>query len=278
MSKIEDPLCASQPVEIEADAIQVTRPREGVALISIVSQPLGVLRHAVKRALLRTIRDLEVDESIRCAVLTGVGKAFSVGSDIHDFSQEVGWLLENDYVEAGLNQAIEDARFPVIAACNGHALGGGAVLALACDLRVAGESAKFGFPEVKVGAFASGSGTQRLPRLVGRGRALDLLLTGRVINADEALQYGMVEYLYPDGEMLNRALDLAELIARMPAGAIAATKQCVNAGLREGIQAGLALESDLRVKTGRGQDAIEGRLAFLEKRSPQFNRKPHQDS
>lgn len=278
MSKIEDPLCASQPVEIEADAIQVTRPREGVALISIVSQPLGVLRHAVKRALLRTIRDLEVDESIRCAVLTGVGKAFSVGSDIHDFSQEVGWLLENDYVEAGLNQAIEDARFPVIAACNGHALGGGAVLALACDLRVAGESAKFGFPEVKVGAFASGSGTQRLPRLVGRGRALDLLLTGRVINADEALQYGMVEYLYPDGEMLNRALDLAELIARMPAGAIAATKQCVNAGLREGIQAGLALESDLRVKTGRGQDAIEGRSAFLEKRSPQFNRKPHQDS
>lgn len=278
MSKIEDPLCASQPVEIEADAIQVTRPREGVALISIVSQPLGVLRHAVKRALLRTIRDLEVDESIRCAVLTGVGKAFSVGSDIHDFSQEVGWLLENDYVEAGLNQAVEDARFPVIAACNGHALGGGAVLALACDLRVAGESAKFGFPEVKVGAFASGSGTQRLPRLVGRGRALDLLLTGRVINADEALQYGMVEYLYPDGEMLNRALDLAELIARMPAGAIAATKQCVNAGLREGIQAGLALESDLRVKTGRGQDAIEGRSAFLEKRSPQFNRKPHQDS
>lgn len=262
----------------ENAALQVTRPRNGVALISIVSQPLGVLRHAVKRAILQILQELEADPSIRCAVLTGTGKAFSVGSDIRDFSQEVGWLLENDYVEAGLNQAIEDARFPIIAACNGHSLGGGAVLALACDLRVAAESARFGFPEVKVGAFASGSGTQRLPRLVGRGRALDLLLTGRVITAGEAMQYGLVEYVYPDEEMLEQALDLAEQIAGLPAAVTAATKRCVNVGLREGIQAGLALESDLRVKTGRGADAIEGRSAFLEKRPPRFNQPPEGNS
>ena len=255
----------------ETDAIEVTRPRPGVALISIVSRPLGVLRHAVKRALLNVLTELEADSSIRCAVLTGAGKAFSVGSDINDFSQEVGWLLENDYVEAGLNQAIESARFPVIAACNGHSFGGGAVLALACDIRVAAESAHFGFPEVKVGAFASGSGTQRLPRLVGRGRAMDLLLTGRVISAREALDYGMVEYVYPDETMLEQALDQAELIASMPGLVTAATKKCVNTGLREGMQAGLALESDLRVKTGRGSDAVEGRASFLEKRPPRFN-------
>ncbi len=274
MTITDHPDSSPAGLRLETEAIQVTRPRLGVALISIVSQPLGVLRHAVKRALLQVLRDLEADSSVRCAVLTGAGKAFSVGSDINDFSQEVGWLLENDYVEAGLNQAVEDARFPVIAACNGHALGGGAVLALACDLRVASESARFGFPEVKVGAFASGSGTQRLPHLVGRGRALDLLLTGRVISAADALQYGMVEYVYPDAEMLERALDLAEQIASMPGQVTAATKRCVNEGLRQGIQAGLALESDLRVKTGRGPDAIEGRAAFLEKRPPRFNQNP----
>ena len=255
----------------EADAIRVTRPRAGVALVSIVSAPLGVLRHAVKRALGSTLHRLETDPEVRCLVLTGTGKAFSVGSDIRDFSQNVGWLLENDYWEAGLNQAIEDASFPVIAACNGHTLGGGAVLALACDIRVAAASAKFGFPEVKVGAFASGSGTQRLPRLVGRGRALDLLLTGRIIDAAEALSYGLVEYLFPDGEMVEKTLDIAEGIAAFPGSATAATKRCVNEGLREGIRAGLDLEQNLRVRTGRSADASEGRQAFLEKRPARFN-------
>jgi enoyl-CoA hydratase/carnithine racemase len=255
----------------ESSAIQIDRPRDGVAVMTIVSQPLGVLRHAVKRALMRVMTELEQDGSVRCIVLTGIGKAFSVGSDIRDFSQEVGWLLENDYWESRLNQMLENARFPIIAACNGHTLGGGAVLALACDFRIASTSANFGFPEVKVGAFASGSGTQRLPRLVGRGRALDLLLTGRVITAEQALQYGLVEYVFPDHEMLAKAIEMAAMIASHSGQATAATKHCVNQGLRLGWQAGLALESDLRVKTGRGLDAIEGREAFLEKRTPKFN-------
>ena len=255
----------------ETEAIRVTRPADGVALITISSEPLGVLRHAVKRALMSTLVELNQDLSIRCAVITGVGKAFSVGSDINDFSQEVGWLLENDYWESSLNQQIEDSRFPIIAACNGHTLGGGAVLALACDFRVASESAKFGFPEVKVGAFASGSGTQRLPRLVGRGRAMDLLLTGRVVDAQSALQYGLVEYVFPDEKMMEEVLNIAKTIASYSGPVVAAAKRCVNVGLAEGMKAGLALESDLRVKTGRGKDSVEGRSAFLEKRSPRFN-------
>ena len=146
---------------MERAAVLVERPSDGVVLLTIASKPLGVLRFGVKRALQAVLAELEADRSVRCVVLTGVEKAFSVGSDIRDFSLEVGWLLENEYVEAGLNAAIENSRLPVIAALNGFALGGGAVLALACDIRVAARSLKIGFPEVKVGAFASGSGTQR---------------------------------------------------------------------------------------------------------------------
>lgn len=256
--------------EPDPDAIQVEYPQKGVALISISSEPLGVLRFAVKRALAATLVELEADKRIRCLVLTGTGRAFSVGSDIKDFRQELGWLLENEYVEAGLNAAIENLRLPVIAACNGFTLGGGAVLALACDIRIAANSAKFGFPEVKVGAFASGSGTQRLPRLVGRGRALDLLLTGRTINSQEALEIGLVEYVVTDDELLERAVELAAQIAANAAPAVSATKRCVNVGLRDGIEAGLAMERQLRVETGTGPDATEGKAAFLEKRPPNF--------
>lgn len=260
----------SAPFE-ETDAIKITRPVDGVVVLTIQSEPLGVLRHAVKRALMTVFHDLENDTTVRCVVITGVGKSFSVGSDINDFSQDAGWLLENDYWESTLNQTIEDARFPVIAACNGFAFGGGAVLALACDFRVASEGAKFGFPEVKVGAFASGSGTQRLPRLVGRGRALELLLTGRTITAQEALAYQMVEYVFPDEGFLDEVVKIAAVIASYSGLVTAATKKCVNTGLRDGIIAGQALESDLRVKTGRGKDAVEGRNAFLQKRPPKFN-------
>jgi enoyl-CoA hydratase/carnithine racemase len=256
--------------EMEENAILVSQPRQGITLIEIASQPLGVLRFGVKRALAAILSELEADPSVRCVVLTGVGRAFSVGSDIRDFSTEVGWLLENEYVEAGLNAAIEHSRLPIIAALNGFTMGGGAVLALACDIRIATESTQIGFPEVKVGAFASGRGTQRLPRLVGRGRALDLLMTGRSIDAVEALAIGLVEYVVPNEQLIDRALELADQIAANSAPAVSATKRCVNTGLREGFEAGLAMERQLRVQTGPGKDAIEGRNAFVEKRDPKF--------
>jgi len=255
---------------LETNAIQIERPFPGVVLITIRSQPLGVLRFGVKRALRAALAELETDRTVRCVVLTGVEKAFSVGSDINDFSTDVGWLLENDYVEAGLNATIENSRLPLIAAVNGYALGGGAVLALACDIRMAAQSAKFGFPEVKVGAFASGSGTQRLPRLIGRGRALDLLMTGRTIDAQEALRIGLVEYVVPDEELLDRVSELAVAIGTNSALAVSASKYCVTVGLRDGFEAGLAAEREQRIRTGRGPDAIEGRNAFLEKRKPNF--------
>jgi len=257
--------------EIEESAVEVTRPRNGVALVQIKSEPLGVLRVSVKRAIHRVLAELEADQSMRCIVLTGFGRAFSVGSDIRDFSPDATWLKEAELVERGLNAAIEESPLPVIAACNGFTLGGGAVLALACDIRMAAESANFGFPEVNVGVFASGSGTQRLPRLVGRGRALDLLLTGRTINAAEAYEFGLVEYLIPDDDLVEKALELAASIAEKPRSVLTATKQCVTVGLNDGLAAGLTMELALRVENGLGADAAEGRAAFIEKRPARFH-------
>ncbi|MBT4304872.1 MAG: hypothetical protein HOD40_03795 [Chloroflexi bacterium] len=257
--------------EIERQAIDLSYPSAGIALIKIQSEPLGVLRFGVKQALQKNLAELENDNKTRCIILTGSEKSFSVGSDVRDFSTEVGWLLENDYIEAGLNAAIEKSPLPIIAAVNGFAFGGGAVLSLACDIRIASETAKFGFPEVKVGAFASGSGTQRLPRIVGRGRALDLLFTGRTIDANEALEIGLVEFVFPEELLLVRAIEYAKSIAKNSSSGIAATKRSVIVGLNDGIEAGLAEEKKQRVLTGRGKDAQEGRNAFLEKRDPNFS-------
>lgn len=266
-----DALTYFPPGPVESESIAVEKPLPGVALVKIQSRPLGVLRFGVKRALWSTLLRLETDPQVRCLVLTGLERAFSVGSDIRDFSTEIEWLVENERVEAGLNAVIEASRLPVLAAVNGFALGGGAVLALACDIRLAAQSARFGFPEVKVGAFASGSGTQRLSFLVGRGRALDLLLTGRTVEAGEALAIGLVEYVLPDDQLLPKALALAAEIATNAPLAVAASKRCVSTGLRKGFEAGLAMEREMRLRTGRGPDAIEGRAAFLEKRPPSFS-------
>jgi len=257
---------------IETESVQVSESRDGVVELTIASKPLGVLRTGVKRALRETLARLERESAVRCLVLTGVQAAFSVGSDIREFRQEPGWLLESELVENDLNDAIERSSLPVIAACNGHTFGGGAVLALACDMRIAAASARFGFPEVQVGAFASGGGTQRLPRLVGRGRAMDLLFTGRIIDAREALAIGLVEDVVPDAKLMERARELATRIASAPASAIGASKRCVNTGLRDGIANGMGLELRLAVETGLTEDAVEGQRAFMEKRIPRFGR------
>jgi enoyl-CoA hydratase len=179
-------------------------------------------------------------------------------------------LLEAQSIEQGLCLALADSRLPVIAACNGLTLGGGLVLACACDIRIAAASARFGVPEVKVGTFASGSGTQLLPRLIGRGQAMMLLVTGEIIDAAAALRLGLVEDVVPDSELLDHALDMAAGIATLPAAAIAATKRCVTVGLRNGMAAGLLLEAELSVELGLSDDAAEGQQAFMEKRQPRF--------
>lgn len=258
------------PDAIEREAVTVSRPRPHVVLLRLAARPLGVLRIAVKRAMLEALDEAERDPEIRALVLIGEGRAFSVGSDVREFELDAGWLRRAEAVENELNDRIEGSRLPVIAALNGHALGGGLVLALACDLRLAAASAKLGVPEVKVGAFASGGGTQRLPRLIGRGRALRLLLTGRIIEAEEAAAIGLVDEVVAGAALLDTALDLAAEIAAMPALAVAASKACVNAGLKDGWARGMALELEQLVTVGLSDDAIEGQRAFIEKREPSF--------
>jgi enoyl-CoA hydratase/carnithine racemase len=255
--------------QTDRDLIVVTRPAPHVALVTIASQPLGVLRISVKERLLGILRQLDADKETRAVVLTGSGRAFSVGSDVREFRQDAGWLLAAEHAENAVNDFIETTRLPVIAAINGDALGGGMVLTLAADIRIAQRSARLGVPEVKVGAFASGSGTQRLARLVGRGRALLLLMTGRLISAEEALRLGIVEEVVEE-DAVGAALALAGEIAAMPPAAVAASKRCVNAGLREGHAAGMLLEARFVVELGLSDDAAEGQRAFIEKRPPRF--------
>jgi enoyl-CoA hydratase/carnithine racemase len=254
----------------DSESVLVTRPSAHVAVLQIVEKPLGVLRIAAKRAISRALSELEADPTVRCVILTGTGNAFSVGSDIREFQRDRGWLLGAEEAENALNDQIEAARFAVIAAINAAALGGGAVLALACDIRIAGRSARIGLPEVKVGAFASGSGTQRLPRLIGRGRALLLLMTGRIIEAAEAERIGLIEQVVEDDHLMTAALSVAAEIATMPPNAVAASKRCVNEGLRYGWQAGMQREAVNVVELGMSDEAVEGQRAFIEKRPPRF--------
>jgi enoyl-CoA hydratase len=257
---------------VERESIKISRPRPGVARMRIASEPLGVLRQAVKRAMLAGLRELEADALVRCLIITGTERAFSVGSDVREFRREASWHKSAAAMDQGLNLALEDSRLPVIAACNGLTLGGGNELALACDIRLAARSARFGFPEVKVAAFASAGGTQRLPLLVGPGRAMELLLTGRLLDADEAAAIGLVDELVDDELLDGRSLELASAIAAMPAVAIAATKRCVSTGLRHGRPTGHDLENLLTVEVGMTEEAAEGQAAFMEKRPPRFHK------
>lgn len=262
---------AEAAIEIESASIEVARLGRGVARILIQSEPLGVLRQGVKRAIGMALNELENDQDIRCVILTGRGRAFSVGSDVREFRPEVEWQRQAALTDQGLNLAIERARFPVIAACNGLTLGGGAEMALACDIRIAGTSSRFGWPEVQVGTFASAGATQRLPEQVGAGRAMELLLTGRIFDADEARRIGLVQEVVPDEALWSRALSLAVELASRPAMALAITKRCVVHGLWMGREAGHQLENEMTEKLGVSADAIEGQAAFLEKRPPRFN-------
>jgi len=252
------------------DVFEVFEAAPHVLLIRIVSKPFGVMTIEARRQLANFIAGAGANHRARCIVLTGTGKSFSAGSNIREFEATAEWIEEARRVETHLNETIEQGPVPVIAACNGHTLGGGAVLALACDFRIAGRSATFGVPEVKLGAMPTATGTQRLPLLVGRGQALRLILTGQPIDAEEAYRIGLVEELVEDDALEGRAIEVASQIAAVSPVAVAAARRCVSAGLRNGYNTGLVMEAEITVPLGLSADAIEGKAAFVEKRTPQF--------
>ena len=212
------------------------------------------------------------DANTRAVVLTGAGdKAFVAGADIGEFE---GRSPVDQYRIMRLPtifEAIERSPKPVIAAINGFCLGGGMELALACDIRIASTNAKLGQPEVNLGIIPGGGGTQRLPRIVGLGHALRLILTGEMITADDALKLGLVEEVVAPDALIDRAMAIAEQIASKSPVAIAAAKEATRAAMSLPLEEGLRLETSLFQLCFSSEDKAEGVRAFLEKRAPNFS-------
>jgi enoyl-CoA hydratase len=216
--------------------------------------------------------DVRDDPAVRGAILTGAGdKAFIAGADINELATVTSAEAEqSSRFGQQVLDLIENLGKPVVAAVNGFALGGGCETAMACTLRIAAESARFGQPEVKLGLPPGGGGTQRLPRLVGKGRALQLILTGDVIDAREAWRIGLVNDVVPPAELMQRAEAVLERILANAPIAVRYSMEAVNKGLDGGLAEGLALEAALFGVCAATEDKREGTSAFLAKRGPKF--------
>jgi enoyl-CoA hydratase/carnithine racemase len=233
---------------------------------------LNALNQRTWENLRTAFEDAREDAQVRGVILTGAGdKAFIAGADISELAHVTAVEAEksSSYGQAVLN-LIENLGKPVIAAVNGFALGGGCETAMACTIRVASENAKFGQPEVTLGLIPGGGGTQRLPRLVGKGRALQLILSGEIINAQEAYRIGLVNEVVPAGDLMTRAEAILKRIFSNASLAIKYSLEAVNKGLETSQAEGLSLEASLFGLCAGTEDKKEGTSAFLEKRKPQF--------
>jgi enoyl-CoA hydratase len=218
------------------------------------------------------LEDVLPKEELKALIFTGAGdKAFVAGADIAQMN-EMKERDFQDYVDYAhrVYELIENEPCPSIAAINGYALGGGCELALACDIRIASEKARLGFPEVKLGIFPGWGGTQRVTRILGLGKTKELVFTGEMITADEALRIGLVERVVPHGEIMSEAKKLAGDIAKRGPIAVRLSKTAINAGSEMDLQKALLLEKTLVSLCFDSQDRVEGMKAFLEKREPSF--------
>jgi len=216
--------------------------------------------------------ELAQSAEARVIVVTGAGeRAFSAGADIREFvTPQVPVKYRDARRRVDFRAAMDRCGQPIIAAINGFALGGGLELALACDIRIAGEDSLLGLTEVNLAIIPGGGGTQRLPRLVGRGKALEMILTGARIDAREALRIGLVERVVPTAEVPAAAQALAKMLAERAPVAMRYAKEAVVKGLGMSLEDGLRLENDLATLLRTTEDRIEGAKAFLEKRKPRF--------
>jgi len=250
--------------------------RDGIGFITI-NRPdkLNALNDQVVAELHQAALALTVDASVRGVILTGSGpKAFVAGADIGDLAKQ-GVI---DGRQRALNgqqmlYALERMGKPVLAAVNGFALGGGCELAMACHIRIASENARFGQPEVSLGITPGYGGTQRLPRIVGKGNALNMLLTGEHVNAADALRMGLVSKVVPLDQLMTEAEKTMRTIVAKGPVALALTMDAVDRGLETTLEEGLRIEADAFGLVASTQDMKEGLTAFLEKRPPRFTGK-----
>jgi enoyl-CoA hydratase len=233
---------------------------------------LNALNQATWRDLQAAFEAAREDDDVHGVILTGAGdKAFIAGADIGELSQISAVEAEksSSFGQAVLN-LVENLGKPVIAAINGFALGGGCETAMACTIRIAVESAKFGQPEVKLGLLPGGGGTQRLPRLVGKGRALQLILTGEIISAQEAYRIGLVNEVVPAADLISRAEAILKQVFSNAPIAVKYSLEAVNKGMETSQAEGFALEASFFGLCAGTEDKKEGTSAFLAKRAPQF--------
>jgi enoyl-CoA hydratase len=247
--------------------------QDGIATLS-VNRPdkLNALNEQTIRELDAAVREITERADVRGAIVTGVGaKAFVAGADIAELAR-MGPVdgVEVSRLGQRVFRAIELSRKPVIAAVNGFALGGGCELALACHLRIAAENARFGLPEVKLGIIPGYGGTLRLPRIVGKGRALELMLTAEMIDAAEAHRIGLANRVVPQAELMDAARRLMETILKNGPVALGLAIECTTRGMEMSVDDGLALESNLFGLLAATEDMREGMSAFLEKRAANF--------
>ena len=247
---------------------------KGIARITINRPEVrNALNRATRSELSYAIEEIEKDKDIRVVIITGAGdKAFISGADITEFKEATPITIQEYTSTLGqeLYNRIEDISIPVIAMINGFCLGGGLELAMCCDIRIASENAKFGQPEIKVGFIPGGGGTQRLPRLVGWGKAKELIYTGQIIDAVEAERIGLVEKVVPQDKLEEEVNQLAESITSKSPLIIKLAKKTINRGMYTDLAAGLNCERLTFALCFATEDRKEGINAFLEKRSPEF--------
>jgi enoyl-CoA hydratase/carnithine racemase len=246
---------------------------DGIATITLNRPAVhNAMNERMREELTACFGELARSEDARVIVVTGTGeRAFSAGADIREFvAPQVPVRFRDGRRRVDFRAAMDRCPQPIIAAIRGFALGGGLELALACDIRIAGEDSQLGLTEVNLAIIPGGGGTQRLPRLVGRGKALEMILTGARIDAREALRIGLVERVVPATEVLSSAQALARTLAEKAPVALRYAKEAVVKGLGLRLEDGLRLENDLATLLRTTDDRIEGAKAFLEKRKPRF--------
>jgi enoyl-CoA hydratase len=243
---------------------------KGAVGIITLNRPkiLNALSFDVFREIAIAVDDLETDAGIGCIVLTGSEKAFAAGADIKEMQpKNFIEMFSNDFIAIG-GDRIAKCRKPTIAAVSGYALGGGCELAMMCDIIIAADTAKFGQPEITLGTIPGIGGTQRLTRAVGKAKAMDLCLTGRMMDAAEAERSGLVSRVVPAEKLMGEAMAMAEKIAAMSHPAAEMAKSAINRAFETPLAEGLNAERDLFHSTFALEDRSEGMAAFIEKRKP----------
>ncbi len=246
-----------------------------IATISINRpEALNAMNKVVVTELKKTMEDCVENDDVGVIVITGTGeKAFVAGADIKSMQKMSGReALEFSREGQEMTMVIENLPKPVIAAINGFALGGGCEIALACDMRIASENAKFSQPEVALGIIPGWGGTQRLPRLVGKGRAIEMIAGGAMIDAEEALRIGLVNHVVPQPELLEKVYTLAKSILKNGPAAVGAALECIHKGFDKHLESGLDIELNAFAELFETDEQREGTTAFVEKRKPNYRK------